>query len=409
MKKRATAAVNQNKSWPFTSPENSTMETREMATRSDFAPAAPPSAAVLPQELITQILLYLPAKSIGRFRCVSKPWNSLLSSSYFIKSHLSLHSIHSPPNLIIVSSSDDSLFTITFTPKSSSRMSREDGVSRKLKNCQGMWDSLLGSCNGLVLILDCKNCLFLMNPTTLELVKVPDFSLALDTSASFSIHGFGYDSSSDDYKIVKLSCYDKRRVVVNKGTFVDVYSLKMKTWRRIENSPCDHSYPHGMHSGVLLNGAIHWLATDTSVEGSPDIVAAFGLSDEKFKHFGVPSCFNKRKSSAYKLAVVEGCLGMVCDVAYDTYQYYIWIMKEYGVQESWTKLRVNLPQNAQFFEPICQFGDEEVVFLMNGAKLVLNKLMERSSRNMVVSGVRPMDYFRIMTFCESLVSPSFRS
>ncbi|KAL3508097.1 hypothetical protein ACH5RR_033479 [Cinchona calisaya] len=380
-----------------------------MATRSDSAPA--PSAAGLPQELITQILLHLPAKSIGRFRCVSKPWNSLLSSRYFMKSHLTLHSIHSPSNLIIISSSDYSLFTITFNPKrssSTSRVRREDGVSRKLKNCQGMWYSLLGSCNGLVLMVDFDNCLFLMNPTTLELVKVPDSSLALDPIRRFSLHGFGYDSSSDDYKIVILTCYGNP-FGVNEGTFVDVYSLKMKTWRRIENSPYDHSYSYEVNSGVLLHGAIHWLATETSVEDSPVIVAALSLSDEKFTHLGVPSCFNERNSSAYKLVVLEGCLGMVCNVVYEDYQFYIWIMKEYGVQESWTKLVINMPQNENLFKLICQYGDDEVVFLENGSKLVLHNLKEKSLRNVEVSGVPGMHYDGIMNFSEILVSPSFFS
>ncbi|KAL3508093.1 hypothetical protein ACH5RR_033475 [Cinchona calisaya] len=381
------------------------MKTRRRATISDFAG--------LPQELITQILLRLPAKSIGRFRCVSKPWNSLLSSPNFIKSHLTLQSIHNPQNLIIISSSDHSLFTLNFNLKSSSNSSsrrREDGVSRKLKNCRGKWNCLLGSCNGLVLVLDYKNCMFLMNPTTLEIVKVSYFSLALDLLASFSLSGFGYDSSSDDYKFVKLECFDQPGG--GKRTLVNVYSLKTKTWRRSENSLFDHISPRELCPGVFLNGAIHWLATDSSTEGSP-VVVFFDLSTEKFNQV-VPSCFNKSTGSyAYKLVVLGGYLGMVCDVIHENSQFSdhicIWLMKEYGVQESWTKLVVNMPQNAELFKPICQFGDDEVVFMENGAKLVLHNLKEKSSMNMVVHGTPRMYYDGIMTFTESLVSPSFCS
>ncbi|KAK7839379.1 putative f-box protein [Quercus suber] len=40
------------------------------------------------QDLIAEILIRLPVKSVVRFLCVSKEWYSLITSSYFIKMHL---------------------------------------------------------------------------------------------------------------------------------------------------------------------------------------------------------------------------------------------------------------------------------------------------------------------------------
>ncbi|KOM46737.1 hypothetical protein LR48_Vigan07g044100 [Vigna angularis] len=49
--------------------------------------AAISSAERLSDELITEILSWLPAKTLMRFRCVSKTWNSLIINSYFMKLH----------------------------------------------------------------------------------------------------------------------------------------------------------------------------------------------------------------------------------------------------------------------------------------------------------------------------------
>lgn len=42
----------------------------------------------LPNEVLVDILVRVPVKSLLRFRCVSKKWNSLISSPAFINTHL---------------------------------------------------------------------------------------------------------------------------------------------------------------------------------------------------------------------------------------------------------------------------------------------------------------------------------
>jgi len=53
-----------------------------MAADSDLGAEALPNEVV-----VTEILARLPAKSVGRFRCVCRGWSAMLSSDYFIDLH----------------------------------------------------------------------------------------------------------------------------------------------------------------------------------------------------------------------------------------------------------------------------------------------------------------------------------
>ncbi|KAI9127195.1 hypothetical protein K1719_001754 [Acacia pycnantha] len=53
----------------------------------------------VPNDIIVDILKWLPVKSILRFRCVCKDWNDLFKTSSFIKQHFH-HSIHGPSLLL---------------------------------------------------------------------------------------------------------------------------------------------------------------------------------------------------------------------------------------------------------------------------------------------------------------------
>ena len=45
------------------------------------------SSPILTHDLLIQIMIRLPTKSLQRFKCVSKSWLSLISSSHFANLH----------------------------------------------------------------------------------------------------------------------------------------------------------------------------------------------------------------------------------------------------------------------------------------------------------------------------------
>ncbi|ONI16360.1 hypothetical protein PRUPE_3G094200 [Prunus persica] len=141
--------------------------------------------------------------------------------------------------------------------------------------------------------------------------------------------GFGYDSVNDDYKLVSfMDC----------GTYclVHMYSLKSRTWKRIQDLPLKKFVVHSM--GVFLKGTLHWLMHH-EIDDEPIIIGTLDLVSEEFCQFTLPihmfhGDISDKNSIRFNLVVVEGYLCIYRKECGST----AWIMREYGVAESWTML-----------------------------------------------------------------------
>ncbi|XP_060170560.1 F-box protein CPR1-like [Lycium barbarum] len=156
--------------------------------------------------------------------------------------------------------------------------------------------------------------------------------------------GFGYDVVNDDYKVVRIlqfACTER------KGWFcsdVKVYSLKSKSWKGVEEFP----YLVKLRLCTYLNGALHWVVSTEIKIPLERLIVAFDLETEKCRIVPHPPYTNETFS--VKLDVLGGCLctshSYWFDCFLDDWQYLdsfvdhmdIWVMKEYGVKESWTKI-----------------------------------------------------------------------
>ncbi|GFQ01644.1 F-box/kelch-repeat protein at3g06240 [Phtheirospermum japonicum] len=89
---------------------------------------------------------------------------------------------------------------------------------------------IAGSCNGLICVAIDESDMFLWNPTTRTSKKLPLFAVTL-RQGFYYIWRFGYDESSDDYKVVSIFC-----VFGNEGLYesvVKIYSLRADSWKSI--------------------------------------------------------------------------------------------------------------------------------------------------------------------------------
>ncbi|XP_058214660.1 F-box/kelch-repeat protein At3g06240-like isoform X2 [Rhododendron vialii] len=372
----------------------------------------------LPPEIIDHVLSLLPVKYLCRFKCVSPSWNSLISSPNFAKIHLHItnNTPNKPQKTLLISSSCDlprDLYSVDFSAVNLTAEKLDFGVSvRDPYNQVCSW----GSCNGLVLISDegINYDLFLLNPFTREWKELPDsplVNLCCYDDMHFFVNGLGYDSSTDDYKVVILLYRD---ITYSNGpeyvTNAAVYSLKTDVWRRIQDPRYD---PVGHGHGVCFNERIHWLCRRTN--GSI-VVVAFDLWDEIFREVHLPTLFTSY--DIYTLGfdfkvVARSCLCLVVS-PYKGGQIDVWMMMKYGVSESWTKFTI---AHGMSLEDVLYLAAEEEFVLrmvekVSGAmiqpgreKLIVYNPKNETLRDKVVCGI-PTEYTVGGNYIETLVSPN---
>ncbi|XP_059629980.1 F-box/kelch-repeat protein At3g06240-like [Cornus florida] len=204
--------------------------------------------------------------------------------------------------------------------------------------------------------------------------------------------GFGYDHCSDDYKLVKITRHS-----------IYVYSVINDSWRKVEDIGI-----HVMDHTTQLNGAIHWLyfPLDSDSDYTSEI-AAFSLADEKLRKIPLPTSFTDRHC---QLLVFEGCLCVLPVPLHDA----LWVMKEYGVYKSWTKLDIKVPFR-NTMEPLGLLGNDEAL-LLDHTILVLYNARERTCRavtyrtknitysDVVKSDIHEIEIFHATIYVDSLVS-----
>ncbi|XP_058202731.1 F-box/kelch-repeat protein At3g06240-like [Rhododendron vialii] len=355
----------------------------------------------LPEEILTDILSRLPVKPLCRFKCVSPSWNSLISDPYFVKTHLNRTDTlknpkHPYQNKIIISTCDN-LYSVRKSEKKnlySVDLTNLNPTITKLDfPTTARHAAVRSSCDGLLLASNSDHSiLFLLNPSTGERNKLPTRPPVLDPVQMIhgSHSGLGYDSSTDDYKVVIFTRYKTEFSPF--FSILDVYSLKTNAWRRIK---CLHYCPMGNNGGVFLKGCIHGLCWRV---GS---IVAFYLSDEVFREVPTPASFRQGKICSYDVAVFGGCLCLVKKGKTE-----VWMMMEYGVRESWTEFTIH--SGFRMARLLCLLAEDEFLLSTYGERglnqLVVYNQQKDTARDMVVCDIPPRFSFE-GTYAESLISP----
>ncbi|KAK8630315.1 hypothetical protein V6N13_079113 [Hibiscus sabdariffa] len=314
--------------------------------------------ATLSSDIIPEILRRLGVKDLLRFRCVSKPWCSLIDDPDFIKLQLS-HSLKTSTHLSLVLR-DSYLFSVDFdSPK----------AAQKLDNPfldEGVGTEIWGSCNGLLALYNGGEEMALWNPSTRKSQMLSFTEIEFPRYfclTQFIVYGLGHDPISDDYKLIQMvQLYDEE----DNDSFVSevkVYSLRTNSWRRIKDFPFYLKYRRAY--GVLANNALHWVVSKRPESDTRSFVVAFDLGTEEYRVVELPDCLDQ----GFHMNV-RSMGGSLCLIAnyWKVHVVDIWVMKEYGVKESWIKLvSVDQSKLVSLFEFVLPLA-----FSKNGDRVLLN-------------------------------------
>ncbi|CAI9104150.1 OLC1v1002773C1 [Oldenlandia corymbosa var. corymbosa] len=327
------------------------------------------SISDLPGELLAEVLAKIPAKSLLKLGYVSKSWKSLIDSPEFVKFHLNRgHSLPMPADrpirlILLANSLSDGLKYYAAEFDSPEKVITSM-VELELGNYSFTADQfaerttrLIGSCNGLVCIAFRKAEVALWNPSIRDFrvlpysppVLLPDDDTNNGADNFYPIsYGFGYDDISDDYKVIRVANnFDDHPAVITstkrKWQEVKVYNLKSDSWKTLSDFPhviCLAAHKYG---AAFVNHALHWTVDEDRVlsgDNSPRdnyefSIAAIDLRTEKF--YMVPPPPGISMKCLWVMGVLGGCLTLHLRTTMD-----LWIMKDYGLKDSWTRLTLNV-------------------------------------------------------------------
>ncbi|KAK2404320.1 F-box/kelch-repeat protein [Trifolium repens] len=289
--------------------------------------------SLLSEELIGEIFLKLPVKYICQLKCVCKSWKTLISDPQFTKTHLQIKPTLTDQRLVFsVKTNHYRIASYPLNPLSNkpSTPVQPDLFSATEKNTF----CIIGSCNGLLCLFDISQGVArLCNPSIKWKSKISP--KAVSRNLKVVCYGFGYDQVNDKYKVL-IVLQNKRE------NLTKVYTFGEDSWKTIQNFP----YSPTRQLGKFVSGTLNWVVDKRSASSSSNqmMILSFNLEKETYAELLLPQN-DVPYGSKTTLYVISYCLCVCYDaIARKKNNWSVWMMKEYGVAESWTKVKI-IPRN----------------------------------------------------------------
>ncbi|XVF69225.1 hypothetical protein PTKIN_Ptkin11bG0063900 [Pterospermum kingtungense] len=355
----------------------------------------------VPETVAMDILSKLPVNALTRFRNVCKSWCSSFHTSHFItqhhqnnlknNNHFNLFLKHVPGD----THGDGPIhqFSALSIEKGQNFLLKENIHFPLFEKSRYALPSVSGSCNGLLCLCFTDKAI-LWNPSTREFKTLPPSPLQnlpnLPPAPFFGLE-LGFDSKTDDYKVVRffLNC------VVSWNYQVELYSLKSDSWKGIT---LPKAIPSGSSSGLsscCINGFWYWHAADTGLLYSA--ILSLDMANEKFYTLPSPEFGGSFQKYAVQVLEFNGSLGVIfhsrrgIEKSFD-----IWVM----MSGSWTK-QFSVESVSGVEWPLGFWKNGELFLAGSNNELLLFDPASKELKNLGIHAHR--NAFQLITYVENLV------
>ncbi|XP_050218358.1 F-box protein At3g07870-like [Mercurialis annua] len=287
-----------------------------------------------PEEVILQILYKLPVKKLGQCATVCKSWKFLIKNPSFIITH-SNNQTHEPLFLFRLVSNGKERYSLHFDDQSSQTHMAFNSPALKC-DAQNRYFRVLGSCKGLICLADdltvFTNTYVFWNPLIRRFKRLPVPNFTYGDFDAFI--GFGFDSVGSDFKLLRFVMFAALEGPGEPQPRVEVFSLKSGVWKDITQiAPKYEIYTKG--SQAFVNGFIHFMG----YRGDENVILRFHVGDEVFRRIKLPgSLVYGLGAHVYVSGYKQSSIAVFYKNFFGPVEWQVWVMKEYGVVESWTKI-----------------------------------------------------------------------
>ncbi|XP_021753702.1 F-box/kelch-repeat protein At3g23880-like isoform X2 [Chenopodium quinoa] len=333
-------------------------------------PSPPPS---LSDDVLIEILKRLPLKSLVRFTCICKSWFSILTSPSFMSILAAFNSEKSQKFQLFKRPIDihSKINHTMFFAYDSDNLTREFTRVFLFKRSH----FVVSSAHGLLCLYNFydkyqnTSPLILWNPSIKKhrVVDLPPIEVQ-NTAGGFPklIFGFGFDSCSCSFKVVRVS-YSTRYT----GTcFLSaVYNITDGEWNCLGSTRVPYFITTIRWRGMCLNGVIHWICNlNVNLDTDPNdrvyrMIWTLALGNAEFGEIMLPKELMNMPDGSLRVIMVprngKELLGVI-HIRNDIFS--LWVMENYGVKSSWVKLfNVNFYDSIKNDMNVLVISDHEVV------------------------------------------------
>ncbi|XP_009102165.1 F-box protein At1g30790 [Brassica rapa] len=243
----------------------------------------------IPLDLISDILLKFPAKSLVEFTCISNTWYSIIRSQMFIKTFMSI-SISRPRILLTFKRNHNGENELLFFSSPDTSQVSNDSSSVVSRHEMTMSRTSLGdyiihspSVRGF-LCCSHQHQYMVCNPTTRQVINLPEDHRFDHGTMKCYMH-LGYDPSSDKYKVLRMVTQPGSNLVSEHSVYtLERQQCSYSPWRCVEG---DISNYIPSSNGVCINGVVYYEARIKPWISSV-VLVTFDFGSERFCQIKTP-------------------------------------------------------------------------------------------------------------------------